>query len=129
MAESVKKTILIVEDEPSLRQALRDILSRKGFACLEANDGVAGLSAALEHTPDLIMLDLLMPKMDGMEMLKQLRADAWGKQARVLILTNLSADSSERVRDVVETTPDFYLIKSDWSINDIVKKTEEMLHT
>jgi DNA-binding response OmpR family regulator len=124
---SSSKTILIIEDETSLQDALKDALTRKGFTCLGENDGEAGLKAALEHKPDLIMLDLLMPKMDGMEMLKKLRQDSWGKGARVLILTNLSADTGDRVRTIVETAPDFYLVKSDWSINDIVKKTAEML--
>ncbi len=121
------KKILIIEDESSLQQALRDALTRKDFLCVTATNGEAGLQACLEHKPDLIMLDLLMPKMDGMAMLKELRKDTWGAEARVLILTNLSADSSERVRAVIETSPEYYLIKSDWSIDDIVKKAEEML--
>jgi two-component system alkaline phosphatase synthesis response regulator PhoP len=126
MAES-KKTILIIEDDTSLQEALKDALSRGGYACITANDGEVGLQMSLEHKPNLIMLDLLMPKLDGMEMLKKLRQDAWGKNAHVLILTNLSADNSDRVRTIVETAPDFYLVKSDWSINDIVKKTSEIL--
>jgi DNA-binding response OmpR family regulator len=126
MANS-KKTILIIEDETSLQDALRDALSRKGFVCIGASDGESGLHTALTDKPDLIMLDLMMPKMDGMQMLKKLREDVWGKNVRVLILTNLSADNSDRVRAIVETAPDFYLVKSDWSIMDIVKKTEEML--
>jgi DNA-binding response OmpR family regulator len=121
------KKILIVEDEHSLQQALNDALTGRGFACTSANDGEAGLQSALEQKPDLIMLDLVMPKMDGFEMLKRLRADPWGSSARVLVLTNLSADSSERVRVAVETYPEYYLVKSDWSIKDIIKKAEEML--
>jgi DNA-binding response OmpR family regulator len=122
-----KKSILIIEDEVSLQDALKDALTRNGFTCLTAPDGEVGLALALQHHPDLIMLDLLMPKLDGMGMLKKLRLDAWGKEARVLILTNLSADTSDRVRTIVETSPDFYLVKSDWSIKDIIKKTADML--
>lgn len=125
--ERDRKMVLIIEDESSLQEALRDALSRKGFGCVSTSDGEAGLYAALEHKPDLIMLDLLMPRMDGLEVLKRLRQDEWGKTARVLVLTNLPADSGERVRTIVETTPALYLVKSDWSINDIVKKVEEMV--
>ena len=120
-------TILIIEDEHSLQQALDDALSQKGFQCTCASDGEEGLRAAIAKKPDLIMLDLAMPKMDGFEMLKKLRADPWGANARVLVLTNFSADSPERVRAAVETYPEYYLVKSDWSIKDIIKKTEEML--
>jgi DNA-binding response OmpR family regulator len=125
--EAAKK-VLIVEDEQSLQQALNDALSGRGFACVCANDGEEGLRLALKEKPDLIMLDLVMPKMDGFEMLKKLRADEWGASVRVLVLTNLSANSSERVRAAVETYPEYYLVKSDWSIADIMKKAEEMLH-
>ena len=121
------KKILIVEDEDSLQQALNDALTRKGYKCVSAHDGEEGLRSALKQKPDLIMLDLVLPKMDGFEMLKKLRGDPWGRNARVLILTNLSADSSDRVRAAVETYPEYYLVKSDWSIEDITKKTEEIL--
>src|SRR5258708_4894485 len=122
-----KRTVLIIEDELALQEALKDALSRKGFECLTANDGEAGLALALEHKPDLVMLDLLMPKLNGMEMLKKLRQDTWGRSARILILTNLSADNSERVRTIVQTAPEFYLVKSDWSIEDITHKVEEII--
>lgn len=124
--ETVRK-ILIVEDEHSLQLALSDALTAKGFVCVSAADGMEGLHVALQEKPDLIMLDLIMPKVDGFDMLKKLRADSWGRNARVLVLTNLSADNSERVRAAVETYPEYYLVKSDWSINDIIKKTEELL--
>lgn len=123
----VANKILIIEDEHSLQRALNDALTRKGFECVCTNDGVEGLRSALEQKPDLIVLDLVMPKMDGFEMLKKLRADPWGSTARVLILTNLSADSSDRVRAAVDTYPEYYLVKSDWPIEDVVKKTAEML--
>lgn len=120
------KKILVIEDELPLRHALCDALTHKGFVCVDAEDGEAGLRACLEHKPDLIILDLLMPKMDGMTMLKTLRKDEWGATANVILLTNYSIDDPHRVRDAIETAPAFYLVKNDWSVDDIVTKVESM---
>jgi hypothetical protein len=62
-----------------------------------------------------------------MAMLKRVRSDPWGKTVSVLILTNLSADNGDLIRDAVDTFPEYYLIKSDWAIEDIVKKAGEIL--
>ena len=126
MKETSKK-ILIVEDERPLREALRDILTRSGFLVLEAADGEKGLALALAEHPDITLLDLVMPKMNGTEMLTRLRADDWGKDAAVIVLTNLSADSGELVRNVVSGAPLFFLVKSDWDIHDVVDKVREVL--
>ncbi len=123
------KKILIVEDEKSMQKALHEECGHAGFVCTIASDGEEGLKLALDEKPDLIILDLLLPKKDGLTMLKELRSDAWGVEARVLILTNLSADNSDRVKAAVETYPEYYLVKSDWSITDIFKKVKEMLAT
>jgi len=126
MKDTLKK-VLIVEDERPLREALRDILTNSGFSVLEAGEGEKGLALALTEHPDIILLDLMMPKMNGTEMLKRLRADIWGKDAAVIVLTNLSADSGELVRNVVRGTPLFFLVKSDWNIHDVVDKVQEVL--
>ena len=70
---------LIVEDEKSLRGAMVDILRRKNFIPLEAKNGKEGVEIALKEHPDLILLDLIMPEMDGMTALKIIRDDANGK--------------------------------------------------
>jgi len=122
-----ESTVLIVEDEISLVEALRDALTRRGLSVLSAEDGERGLTVAREHKPDLILLDIVMPKVDGMTMLKALRESKWGENIPVIILTNLSADSSDRVRALVEYTPLLYLVKSDWNIHDIVAKVKDVL--
>ena len=122
-----QKTILVVEDEKSLREAIVDILRLKNFLSLEAKDGVEGVEVALSKHPDLILLDLLMPTMDGMSALKKIREDAWGAHVPVIILTNLSATNEQLVEDVVTHRPEHYLIKSDWKLHDVVKKIEEIL--
>ena len=81
--ESLKKTILIVEDEPVYQEALVNKFNIEGFDTLTAENGEEGLSIALEKHPDLILLDLQMPKMDGIEMAKKLRQDEWEKRRRL----------------------------------------------
>ena len=125
--KDISKKILVVEDERPLREALRDILTDSGYSVLEAVDGEKGLALALAEHPDITLLDLVMPKMNGTDMLTLLRADAWGKDAAVIILTNLSADSGELVRNVVSGAPLFFLVKSDWNIHDVVDKVQEVL--
>lgn len=119
------RTVLIVEDEISLRMALKIKLSKEGYIALEAKNGQEGLEVALAKHPDLILLDMIMPVMDGMTMLQRLRKDVWGKKANVIVLTNLS-DSNKAILAAENGTYD-YLIKSDWKIEDLIKKIEECL--
>ena len=124
-----QKTILIIEDEKSIREAIVDVLNRKNFLPLEAKNGREGVELALSKHPDLILLDLIMPEMDGMTALKKIRADVWGADVPVIILTNLSATSEKLVEDMVTHKPLHYLVKSDWKIHDVVDKIEEILET
>ena len=120
-----KKTILIIEDERSLREALRDKLTREGFSTLEAKNGEEGLDVALREHPELILLDIVMPVMDGMTILKKLREDAWGKNVKIIILTNLS--DIEKIADSVKNEVYDYLVKTDWKLEDVVTKIRERL--
>src|ERR1700747_143406 len=86
--------ILIVEDEQALSEILRDRFENEGFDVVVANDGTQGLLMALEKEPDVILLDILMPKLDGLSMLKQLRTYEKGKNIRVIVTTNVN-DSKE----------------------------------
>jgi len=121
------KKILIVEDEQDILQALADKFIREGFDVLCAKDGEEGLEASLKERPDLILLDVLMPKMDGMTMMKKLRQITWGKSVPIILLTNLGLTDEKIVEGVVENEPSYYLIKSDWKIGDIVQKVREKL--
>ncbi len=124
-----QKTILVVEDEKSLRDAIVDILRLKDFNPLEAKNGKEGVEIALREHPDLILLDLIMPVMDGMTALKKIREDAWGEKVPVIILTNLSATKEQLVEDMVTHKPMHYLVKSDWKLHDVVDKIEDILET
>lgn len=121
-----KKKILIVEDEVSLRNILRDKLSSEGFAILEAKNGKEGLELAFSEHPDLILLDIVMPIMDGITMLKRLRTDVWGKNAKVITLTNLTDD--QRVADVLALGTQDFLVKSDWKLENVVKVVRDKLN-
>lgn len=121
----MEKTILIVEDEKPLRDALQYTFEAEGFEVSTAGDGEAGLTKALNKKPDLILLDIILPKMDGMTMLRKLRENVWGRGAKVLVLTNLS-DWSDNKEAVEQNVLD-YLVKSDWTMKDIVKKARKKL--
>ncbi|MFH1170936.1 MAG: response regulator [bacterium] len=121
----MSKTILIVEDEKPLRDALRYTFEAEGFEIITAGDGEEGLAKALKRKPDCILLDIIMPKMDGMTMLKKLRENVWGKGAKVIALTNLSDWPYNK--QAVEHNVLEYLVKSDWKMKDIVKKVREKL--
>ena len=124
---TAQKTILIVEDEKNLRDAIVDILKMKNFNPLEAINGREGVELAFLKHPDLILLDVVMPEMDGMAALKKIRADVWGANVPVIILTNLSANSEQLVENMVTYKPMYYLVKSDWKLHDVVEKIEEIL--
>lgn len=117
--EEGKKTILIVEDEHALRWILADTLRSSGFEVYEARNGLEGLLLALEKRPDLILLDILLPHMDGIQMAKSLRRDPWGATAKIIILTNLG--NFETIGDATGAGVQDYLVKNDWSLEDVVK--------
>lgn len=119
MPTQTKHIILIVEDETSLRNALQKKLTHEGFSVLEAKDGQEGLEVSLREHPDLILLDNMMPKMDGMTMLKKMREDGWGKSAKVIILSNLS--ENEKVAEAMSHETFDYIVKSDSTIEHVVE--------
>lgn len=122
----MNKTILIVEDEESQRKILSEYLTSKGFSVLEALDGVEGLEIGLREHPDVILLDVRMPKMDGMTMMHKLRNDPWGKTASIIILSNYDT-SDTNLFQIILDEPSFYLIKSNSSLDLVFEKVQEIL--
>jgi len=123
------KKILVVEDEKSLRDLMMENLKARGYLAIGAENGTKGLELALSEHPELILLDLIMPGMDGMAVLKKIRSDAWGENVPVIILTNISEAGDALVEDILIHKPVNYLIKSDWNLRDIVDKVEKLLET
>ncbi len=127
--QSKQYTLLIVEDESPLLGALVDKFSYENFSVLQAKNGEEGLIVALKEQPDLILLDIIMPVMDGMTMLKKLRETSdWGKRVPVILLTNLAA-GDQIMNDVIRDEPAYYLVKTDWKIEEVVAKVRERLET
>ena len=122
---NTKRKILIIEDDKSLCTLLTTVLKDENFEILIAEDGKEGLKIAREQLPDLILLDLEMPGMKGLEVLKELRNYEKTKDIRVIILTNSSDVSS--IEEAMESSVFTYLTKSDWELEDIVKKVREAL--
>lgn len=117
--------ILVVEDELPLAEMLSDKLQQEGFQVQIAGDGEEGLKQALTWQPNLILLDLVMPKMDGMTMLHKLREQEVGKLMPVILLTNLS--NTEKVYDAVAHGVHDFLVKADWDVEDIIREIKATL--
>jgi DNA-binding response OmpR family regulator len=117
--------ILLIEDDLTLVDMYQQKFALEHFVISVATDGVDGLEKALQEHPDVILLDLALPKMDGMVVLGQLRKDAWGKMVPVVILTNLSP-SEEIIQQVVKNEPAYYLIKANTTPDDVIAKVKEI---
>lgn len=114
-----KKKILVVEDEKDLLELLVAAFEAKGFEVYSAKDGKEGLRTALKRHPDFILLDILMPKMSGVEVLKNLRKDTWGKSVPVMVLSNIHhSNVSEAMRLGIYD----YVLKSDVKLEDVVQQ-------
>jgi len=118
-----KKKVLVIDDDDNLRTVLVDKLNASGYEADGAMDGEDGLTKALAQHPDVVLLDVMMPKMDGWEVLQNMREDAWGKSAKVIMLTVL--ENLDHVARGVEMHIEGYLVKTNWSLDDIVKHVEE----
>lgn len=123
---SAGKTILVIEDERSLNRALKSKLTHEGFDVLTAKNGEDGINVALDAKPDLILLDIVMPVMDGMTMLNELRQDTWGKDVPVIMLTNLN--SRDQVASALELDTYDYFVKADCKLEEVVAKVKERLN-
>jgi len=119
------KTILLVEDEQDTITFIKEKLEEKELIVNTALNGEEGLEMALSLKPDIILLDIVMPKMDGITMLQELRNDPWGKLAKVIILTNLSdPDNFTKARCLNVSD---YLVKTNWKLVDLVEVIESKL--
>jgi len=120
----MSKTILIVEDEPKNMKLLRDLLQRFGYEILEASDGEEGVKSAGEKIPNLILMDIMMPKMDGLEATRIIKANTQTKQIPIIALTSY-AMKGDRER-TIEAGCDGYIAKP-IDIQEVLKTIEHFL--
>ena len=121
----MEKTILFIEDEAALQKAVGEILKQEGFNVLSALNGIDGLKLAQEKHPDLILLDLILPKKDGFEVLRELKAAEETKDIPVIILTNL--ETAQDIGKALELGATTYLVKANYNLEDVIKKVRETL--
>ena len=119
------KKILFIEDESSLQKALGDILRENNYEVISALDGEIGLRLAKSEKPDLILLDIILPKMNGIEVLKALKENPETKNISVVILTNL--ENMEDVNKAIELGAVAYLIKAQYTMEEVIDKIEKAL--
>jgi len=117
--------ILIIEDEASLQKSVGDFLEEKGYSVVKALDGELGLNLAKKEVPNLILLDLVLPKMHGLDVLKTLKADETTQNIPVILFTN-----SENLQDIEKGIMDgafAYLVKASYSLEELFLKIKEAL--
>jgi two-component system, OmpR family, response regulator MprA len=124
MATEIKK-VLVVDDERDLREALKTALSYEGFDVDTAEDGVEAFRKVKDMQPDLVLLDILMPKQNGIDTLRALRKESWGKDVPVIIMSVL--DDMGRLSDALEAGASEYLVKTEISLGTIVQKVKARL--
>lgn len=117
--------ILLIEDEEALQKALTRALEIEGFNVVSAYDGKAGLELAQKENPDLILLDLILPQMDGFEVLRGIKSSPEAKNIPIIILTNL--EQAQNVEKIIEFGPLNYLVKANYNLDEIVAKIKELL--
>jgi len=120
-----KKTILIIEDDKFLRELISQKLKKEGFCISEAVDGEKGVKKAKTEKPDLILLDLILPGIDGFEVLSEIKKDHIAAEIPVIILSNLGQkDDIERGLRLGAVD---YLIKAHFTPGEIIKKIKTIL--
>ena len=117
------QTILFVEDEPTIQKTLSLALTQEGYDVKNALDGEIGLKLAREIKPNLILLDLILPKMDGFEVLEELKEDDDTKDIPVIVLTNL--ESSQDIEKALVLGATTYLVKANYDLKEVIEKIKE----
>lgn len=119
------KRILIIEDEGAYLKLMHDQLLSNGYEVINARDGEEGLKLALTKNPDLILLDLLMPKMDGLKMLRSLNKFKQGKTIPVFILSNVN--ESNETTEAIKLHASKYYVKSELKLEDLLENIKTYL--
>ncbi len=122
--ENKKRKILIIEDEKFLLEIYQSRFEKEGYQVFAAINGLAGLKLAQKEKPDLIILDILMPGMDGYEVIKKLKENNQTKEITILVLSNLG--QREEINQGLKLGANDYIIKTDLTPSELVNKVEGM---
>lgn len=122
--ERSKIKVLLVEDDPFLLSMYSTKFESEGFEVAVATDGEEGLKLAAKETPSIILLDILLPKIDGFEVLKALKKEEGTKNIPVILLTNLS--QKDEVEQGISLGASDYLIKAHFMPSEVVEKIKKL---
>lgn len=120
-----KKKVAVIEDEAAIRDMYKLKLELAGYSVITAEDGEDGYKKLKKDVPDLILLDLKMPRMSGEEMLEKVRQTDWGANIRVIVLTNISRDEAPPILRFLSV--DRYMVKAHYTPAQVVDLVNEIL--
>jgi DNA-binding response OmpR family regulator len=123
---STKKVkVAIIEDDMAIVQMYRTKFETEGYEVATAPDGASGLELIDSFEPDIILLDLMMPNMNGLEMLSKLRNAPGGREAKVVVLTNMG--DTETATKVYKLTADDYIVKAEMTPKQVAERVKALL--
>lgn len=118
-------TVLVIEDSSYLADSLVDMLDMHNYHSLHAATGLDGVTLALQHEPDLILLDIRLPDISGYEVYRRIRETDWGKTARIMVLT--ASESVDNIAKNIDLPSEYVMFKPDWSITQLMGKITQRL--
>lgn len=124
--DTEKRTVLVVEDEPEVLELYSKMLEEHGFECARAKNGIEGLALAETKKPDIVLLDLRMPEMDGIAMLHELRKKDFGKNTPVIVLSGV--DDEQHVSDAMAAGVLDYFEKASFNPEELVARINERIN-
>jgi len=119
------KKILFIEDEAALQEAFGGFLTQAGYKVINALDGEIGLRLAKTEEPDLVLLDLVLPKLNGFEVLERLKSDEATKAIPVIIMTNM--EKMEDINRAIELGAKTYLVKTEYELGEVIEKIKKII--
>ena len=125
MTDLQVKKILVIEDDKFYQRIYDAKLKKEGYETYIADNGLVGIELAKKHLPDLILLDLVMPQMDGFETLKKLREDPQTKDIKVIVASNLGQE--EDMKKAIDAGAQGYMIKTNLALEEVMEKIKETI--
>ncbi|HKZ34845.1 MAG TPA: response regulator [Patescibacteria group bacterium] len=125
MADTDKKKILVVEDDFFIRDLYEKQLQLSGFLVVGASDGEQGVEKTKQEKPDLVLLDIMLPKMNGLDVLKNIKSNPEIKETRIILLTNLGQESV--IKEGFALGAEGYLVKSAYTPSQVVEEVKNLL--